>query len=110
MGLQWQLHIIIPAYIPAITGDVYALAVMGSETEETVSPLAHLQSKLVPLEPWNKASRMVVAPVRKKIYQPLKGEKSAPEDQVHAHASIFGNIDEIMTPGYTSSEAFAARR
>ena len=83
---------------------------MGGETGETASSLDQLQTTLVPLEPWNKASRMVPAPVHKKIYQPLKGEESAPEDQVHTHAGIFGNIDELTTPGYTSSEAFAARR
>ena len=65
---------------------------------------------MVPLEPWNAHSKMVQAPIHKKIYEPLKGEQDAPEDQVHAHAGIFGNIDELTTPGYTSAEAFAARR
>jgi len=99
-----------PAYIPAITGDVYALAAMGSEAEETVPPSALSQSTLVPLEPWNKNSRMVQAIVHKKIYQPLKGEQSAPEDEMHAHAGIFGGLDELTAPGYTSLEAFSARK
>ena len=93
-------------YIPAITGDVYALAAMGSEA----LPLAPSQRTLVPLEPWNKASKMVPAPIHKKFYQPLQGEQDAPEDQVHAHAGIFGNIDELTTPGYTSQEAFNTRK
>jgi len=97
-----------PAYIPAIEGDVYALAAMDGITEETASSLDQLQT--VPLEPWNKTSKMVQAPIHKKLYQPLKGEQEAPEDQVHVHAGIFGNIDELTTPGYTSAEAFAARR
>jgi len=53
---------------------------------------------------------MVPAHVHKKIYQPLKGEESAPEDQVHAHAGIIGDVDELTAPGYTSVEAFAARK
>ena len=65
---------------------------------------------MVPLEPWNKTSKMVQAPIHKKLYQPLKGEESAPEDKVHSHAGIFGSVDELTTPGYTSLEAFAARR
>ena len=99
-----------PAYIPGITGDVYALAAMGSKAEETAPPLPQSQSTLVPLEPWNKASRMVPAPVHKKVYQPLKGEKSAPEDEVHAHAGIFGDVDKLTAQGYTSMQAFSARK
>ena len=31
-------------------------------------------------------------------------------DQVHSHAGIFGNVDELTTPGYTSQEAFNTRK
>ena len=89
------------AYIPAITGDVYALAAISKKADDA-SPSALSKSNMVPLEPWNKTSKMVQAPIHKKLYQPLKGEESAPEDKVHSHAGIFGNIDELTTPGYTS--------
>jgi len=98
-----------PAYIPAITGDVYALAAISKKADDA-SPSVLDKSNMVPLEPWNKASKMVQAPIHKKLYEPLKGEQDAPEDQVHMHAGIFGNIDELTTPGYTSADSFAARR
>jgi len=79
---------------------------MGSEA--LPSPLS--QSILVPLEPWNKMSKIVQAPIHKKLYQPLKGEQSAPKDEVHAHAGIFGGLAELTAPGYTSLEAFSAKK
>jgi len=65
---------------------------------------------LVPLEPWNSASRMVPAPVHRRIYDPLQGEEEAPEDAVHSHVGIFGANDILTNAGYSSREAFESRR
>ena len=56
-----------PAYIPAITGDVYALAAINKKADDA-SPSELSQNNMVPLEPWNKTSKMVQAPIHKKPY------------------------------------------